>query len=68
MGEKNRHLWVKEIPIIAYRVMPTRKQSGVRQILRVCKKRVRMSAVNTRSQNPVRNNSIIADHSLVSVA
>ena len=42
--------------IIADRVMRTRKQSGVRRILRVCKERVRVSAVNTRSQNSVRNN------------
>ena len=43
--------------IIADRVMRTRKQSVVRRILKVCKERVRVCAVNTRSQNFVTNNS-----------
>ena len=41
--------------IITDQVLRTRKQSGVRQILKVCKERTRVSAVNTRSQNSVRN-------------
>ena len=42
--------------IIAGRVMRTRKQSGMRRILKVCKERARVCAVNTRSQNSVTNN------------
>ena len=43
--------------IIPDRVLQTRKQSGVRRILKVCKESVRVSAVNTLSQDSVRNNS-----------
>ena len=42
--------------IIHDRVLRTRKQSGMGWIVKVCKERVRVSAVNTRSQNFVRNN------------
>ena len=38
--------------------MRTRKQSGVRRILKVYKECARVSAVNTRSQNFARNSSI----------
>ena len=38
--------------------MRMRKQSGVRQILKVCKEHSRVSAVNTRSQNSVKNNRL----------
>ena len=37
--------------VIPDRVLRMRKQSGVRQILKVCKERTCMSAVNTCSQN-----------------
>ena len=37
--------------------MQTCKQSGVGQILKVCKERERVWAVNTRSQNFATNNS-----------
>ena len=37
--------------IIADRVTRTRKKSGVRQILKVCKERAHVPAVNARSQN-----------------
>ena len=40
--------------------MQTRKQSGVHQILKVCKEHARMRAVNTRSQNTVTNNSLVS--------
>ena len=43
--------------IIAERVMRTRKQSGVHQILRVCKERACVCAGDSCSQNFVRNNS-----------
>ena len=43
--------------IIPDRVLRTRKQGGVRQILKVCKERAPVSAVNTPSQNSVRNYS-----------
>ena len=45
--------------IIPDRVLRTRKQSEVRRILKVCKKRAHVSAVNTCSQISVRNNSIV---------
>ena len=48
--------FVDSMCITSDRVLRTRKQSGVRQILKVCKERV--SAVNTRSQNSARNNSV----------
>ena len=35
--------------------MRTRKQNGVCRILKVCKKHERVQAVNTRSQNSVKN-------------
>ena len=45
--------------IIPGRVLQTRKQIGVHRILTVCKERARMSAMNTRTQNSVRNNNIV---------
>ena len=45
--------------IIVDRVMRTRKQSGVRRILKVCKERVRVSEVNTHSQISVTNTSFL---------
>ena len=38
--------------------MRKREQSGVRQILKICKECARVCAVNTRSQNSVTNNSV----------
>ena len=48
----------KFMPIIAGCIYWTRKQSGVHQILKVYKEHVRVSAVNTHTQNSVRNNSM----------
>ena len=47
------------ISIIADRVMRTRKQRGVRQILKVCKEHASVCIVNTRLQNSVTSNNIL---------
>ena len=50
--------WNNQIQtIIPDRVLRTCKYSGVHRILKNCKQGMCVSAVNTRSQNSVRNNS-----------
>ena len=44
--------------LIPDRVLRMRKQSEVHQILKICKERARVSAVNTCLQNSVRNNRV----------
>ena len=39
--------------------MRMRKQSGVHRILKVRKEHTHLSAVNTRSQNSVKNNTVL---------
>ena len=47
-----------ELHIIPDRVLQTGKQSGVCQILKVCKEGAHVSSVNTRSQNSFRYNTV----------
>ena len=47
--------------------MRTRKQSVVRQILKVCKGYARMCVVNTRSQNSVTNKTNLLNFSYLQI-
>ena len=53
-----KHITLSDLPsIISDRVLRTRKQSGVRRILKVCNEYAGVSAMNKRLQNSVRHNS-----------
>ena len=51
---KGIHTFYELCSIIPDRILRTRKQSGVRRILKVCKERARVSTVKTHSQNSVK--------------